>query len=542
MMTWHARRRSIHGLCAAGLIGWGLAAGAGAQSRAPDAAAPADPSTVFRSGVTLVTTDVIVRDRGGVFVADLTEHDFRSSRTTSRRRSPRWCWCTGGRVFNQLVPPPRAQEGIILPATRAVNDTAGRIFVILVDDLHIETSKTPRARAVFEELADNLIHEGDLFGIVSTGPSSIRVDLTYDRSLIKSSADRLTGDGFNPTEMIRFVAPGPRGPSELSWRAHVAFKTMRDVVRNLEQVQNRRKVVIYFSSGYDFNPFAHERIFGRSPIYEDMRNSGRWGSMFGQEDLGGLYEGIGDPLTDPFERISRQGEVFSDADLAMEIAELTKAANRANASFYTVDPRGLVVGPDADYTGPTEAFNDFVFTTQNSPAVAGRADRRASRRQPQRLRGRLQGNRRRDQRLLRGRLLLRQCRPDVPHPAPARGSDPRRRRRAASHPLHVCAAQRERPACAIGGRRAGRRRRGAVRRSGAAGGLPPRRPTGRRAGSRRAARRFTSGARPGGAGRACGRGRSTAGWRRGRGRQGAASPRWCSCWRLCAPWRPDRPC
>ena len=272
----------------------------------------------------------------------------------------------GGRVFNQLVPPPQAQEGIILPPTRAVNDTAGRIFVILVDDLHIETSKTPRARAVFEQLLDNLIHEGDLYGIVSTGPSSIRVDMTYDRSLIKSSADRLTGDGFNPNEMIRFLAPGPRGPSELSWRAHVAFKTMRDVVRNLERVQNRRKVVIYFSSGYDFNPFAHERVFGRSPIYEDMRNSGRWGSMFGQDQVAGLYDGIGDPMMDPFERISRQGEVFSDADLAMEIAELTKAANRANASFYTVDPRGLVAGPDPDYNGPTEAFQDFLFTTQNS--------------------------------------------------------------------------------------------------------------------------------------------------------------------------------
>ena len=343
MMTCIPRQQLNGWVRTAGLIvALGVMVGAPVRSqeslRPDQQPAPGDPATVFRSGVTLVTTDVIVRDRGGVFVPDLTERDFRVFEDGQPQEVASLVLVHGGRVFNQLVPPPVAQEGIILPPTRAVNDTAGRIFVILVDDLHIETSKTPRARAVFEQLMDNLIHEGDLFGIVSTGPSSIRVDMTYDRSLIKSSADRLTGDGFNPNEMIRFLAPGPRGPSELSWRAHVAFKTMRDVVRNLERVQNRRKVVIYFSSGYDFNPFAHERIFGRSPIYEDMRNSGRWGSMFGQDELAGLYEGIGDPMLDPFERISRQGEVFNDADLALEIAELTKAANRANASFYTVDP------------------------------------------------------------------------------------------------------------------------------------------------------------------------------------------------------------
>ena len=228
MMTCIPRQQLNGWVRTAGLIvALGVMVGAPVRSqeslRPDQQPAPGDPATVFRSGVTLVTTDVIVRDRGGVFVPDLTERDFRVFEDGQPQEVASLVLVHGGRVFNQLVPPPVAQEGIILPPTRAVNDTAGRIFVILVDDLHIETSKTPRARAVFEQLMDNLIHEGDLFGIVSTGPSSIRVDMTYDRSLIKSSADRLTGDGFNPNEMIRFLAPGPRGPSELSWRAHGAF-------------------------------------------------------------------------------------------------------------------------------------------------------------------------------------------------------------------------------------------------------------------------------------------------------------------------------
>lgn len=337
------------------------------ESQGPDQPLGAgDPTTVFRSGVTLVTTDVIVRDGEGVFVPDLTEHDFRVFEDDNPQEVASLVLVHGGRVFNQLLPPPPAQEGIILPPTRAVNDTAGRIFVIFIDDLHIETSKTPRARVILEQLRDNLIHEGDLFGIVSTGPSSISIDMTYDRSLLKSASDRFTGDGFSINELIRSVAPGARGPSELSWRTHVAFKTMREVVRNLEQVQNRRKVIIYFSSGYDFNPFAHERIFGQSPLYDDMRNSGRWMSMFNRDRMADLYSGIGDPMIDPFEQISAQGQVFADSDLALEIAELTKAANRANASFYTVDPRGLVAAPDIDVQVPRESWNEYIFQTQNT--------------------------------------------------------------------------------------------------------------------------------------------------------------------------------
>ena len=35
----------------------------------------------------------------------------------------------------------------------------------------------------------------------------------------------------------------------------MAFSTAYDLMRNLEKLQNRRKAVIYISSGYDFNPF-----------------------------------------------------------------------------------------------------------------------------------------------------------------------------------------------------------------------------------------------------------------------------------------------
>ena len=357
------RTRRFLGMSAALLItALGVVVGAQAPPQDPEADRPsgtADQSPVFRSGVTLVTTDVIVRDQDGVFLADLTERDFRVYEDDQGQEVASLVLVHGGRVFNQLLPPPPVQEGIILPTTRAPNDTAGRIFIILLDDLHIDAGLTPKARRVIEQLLDNLIHEGDLFGIISTGPSSISIDMTYDRSLITQAASRMTGDGMDPNEIIRFVTPGRA--SELRWRAHVAFKTMRSIIASLEQIHNRRKVVVYISSGYDFNPFENQRIFGMSvneaaPILSNSSIGSR----------GGLYNGVADPSQDPFARVDQEGSVFSDADLAMEISELTKVANRANATFYTVDPRGLVAGPDIDYRGPLNAFNDFLYTTQGS--------------------------------------------------------------------------------------------------------------------------------------------------------------------------------
>ena len=336
-----------------------------AQQQAP-AAEPAaadrtDPTALFRSGVTLVTTDVIVRDRAGVFLPDLTEDDFTIFEDDVPREVASLVLVHGGRVYNQLLPPPPAQEGIILPPTRPVNDTAGRIFVIFVDDLHIEANKTPKTRQVFQKMADTLIHEGDMFGIISTGPSSLRYDMSYDRTLLTSAMERIVGDGFNADELINEVGEGTRGPEELRWRAHVAFKTARQVVQNLEQVHNRRKAVIYFSSGYDFNPFEYERSQARGSLEGQIQDSLRSGVV---DPLLAPY--VEDLVIDPFDRLERQAVVFSDTDLQMELAELAQAANRANASFYTVDPRGLMTGPDVDYNGPLQTYNEWLFTTQSS--------------------------------------------------------------------------------------------------------------------------------------------------------------------------------
>ncbi len=150
----------------------------------------------------------------------------------------------GGRTFNLQAPPaPPPQEGIILPPARPTNDAAGRIFLFFVDDLHMNFRDTSRIRQLFEKMNKMLIHEGDMFGVVSTGTSSIAIDLTYDKKRMDEAIKKITGSALKPSELIE-GPQGPNGNSELKYRAHVAFSTAYEIVGNLSKVQNRRKAVI----------------------------------------------------------------------------------------------------------------------------------------------------------------------------------------------------------------------------------------------------------------------------------------------------------
>jgi VWFA-related protein len=129
----------------------------------------------------------------------------------------------------------------------------------------------------------------------------------------------------------------------------VAFSTAYDLIKNLERVQNRRKAVIYLSSGYDFNPFERGRM---EELAKRMH-----------------VENASDLETDPFFRNQQSQQMLAESDLIAELAELTRAANRANATFYTIDPRGLIAGQDLDDEVPTQDWLEFLRESQDSLRV-----------------------------------------------------------------------------------------------------------------------------------------------------------------------------
>jgi VWFA-related protein len=332
-----------------------------AQPPASTPATPADSGQtprsdqVIKSRVDLVTTDVIVRDNNGQFVADLNKDDFEVYEDDVKQELVSFTLTHGGRIFNVAAPPPPiAEEGIILPASRPTSDAAGRIFLIFVDDLHLDFRNTPRIRDLFKKVAKELIHEGDMFGIVSTGPSSLAIDMTYDRKRLDEAIKKISGSGLTPKDILD-VPIGQQGPPEVRYRAHVAFSTAYDIMQKLQQVHNRRKAFIYVSNGYDFNPFETTR---EKQLKE----------KYGRPSQDSDGDGNADEQYNPF-LTDRTSNVFHEADLAAELSELTRAANRANASIYTIDPRGLVGMPDLDENIDMVEWQDYIRSSQDSLRV-----------------------------------------------------------------------------------------------------------------------------------------------------------------------------
>jgi VWFA-related protein len=308
----------------------------------------------FRVQADLVTVDAIVRDKKGQFVSNLKKEDFQVLEDGVPQDIVAMNLIVGGRVNNLLTaPPPPTEEGVILPPTRPINDAAGRIYIFFIDDLHIQFNDTSRVRQLLKKMEKTLLHQGDMFAIQTSGPSSVALDLTYDLSRFDDAIKKIAGSELKPEDIIQ-GPEGQEGPSEVRYRAHVAFSTVNDMLRTLEQVHNRRKALIYVSDGYDFNPFEISRSQSDSAQTAAQQ----------QSDQQQNAQQAGD--YDPF---AIAGNQFADADLVRELSELTRVSNRANVTMYTVDPRGLVAGPDlSEQVDPVE-WMDYINKSQDSLRV-----------------------------------------------------------------------------------------------------------------------------------------------------------------------------
>jgi VWFA-related protein len=324
----------------------------------PQAQTPQTPRFVSQTDV--VTLDVIVRDKNGQFVPNLSKDDFTVLEDGVEQSMADFRLMYGGRELSVEVinAPTAAPEGMILPPTRPVADVAGRVFIIFIDDLHLLASDSPRVRQLLTQITNTLIHDGDMFAVVSTGPSSIEVNSTYDRSRLTEAIKKVMGNGMSPEDIL--LAPSSTsGPQEIRHRVNVAFSTAYDLLEQMKTVNTRRKAFIYLSAGYDFNPFTDSRWKQEQERYSIPNRDSTDGNTNNSTE-----NSTNSSTINPFDSGSFG---FAGADLVAQLSELTKAANRANATMYTIDPRGLIAGPDINnQTLTTQEWRKYVQTTVDS--------------------------------------------------------------------------------------------------------------------------------------------------------------------------------
>lgn len=121
-----------------------------------------------------------------------------------------------------------------------------RVFLLFVDDLHLEFRSTPRVRELMtRRILPMVSRDGSLVGLVTTGYSSVAIKATRDQEALLSGIPMITGSALPPDEIL-----DPRGTGESLRRATIAIATARDAIKTMASVSEGHKAMIYLSGGY----------------------------------------------------------------------------------------------------------------------------------------------------------------------------------------------------------------------------------------------------------------------------------------------------
>jgi VWFA-related protein len=301
---------------------------------------------IFRASTNYVYNDIRVVDSKGQFVPDLSASEFKIYEDGVEQTMQFFQVAVGGRFSTPItLDTTPASDGLILPAAPPPVDASGRLIVVFIDDLHLQVADTAISKRVLETMRDTLLHDGDEIAIVGTGYSGIdgyplMYYYTRSHARLDEAIHKLMGSGMTPEEIIN-ASQTNDGPAGLRYNMDTAFRTADDILVQMEKITNRRKAFIYISSGYDLNPFQDSRLMQAQNGYDftNAPGSRQLDSLPTTPGATSAQPGPNGIAVNPF--ASQIGE-FSETQLMTELAELIRAAKRADTAFYTVDPRGLV--------------------------------------------------------------------------------------------------------------------------------------------------------------------------------------------------------
>ena len=293
---------------------------------------------MFRAGVDLIRLDVNVLDKDGRPVPGLTVGDFSVFEDGKAQRVVAVSEIDA--VSDDPEPSPWMRTAARDVATNDLSDLAGggRVFVIVLDDFNVPWDAPQiimSAREIARHVVDSLA-PSDLAAVVYPRDAGRTQDFTTDRRKLLDAIS-----SFNPREPEYFLprgntyrGPGPGGgdmPQRFApsmarsncERTQLAVPTFDTVVRRLATVPNRRKTLVFISTGVPLNLGANRDCPG--VLAETMRNvfreAQRTNVNIHSVDPGG-YRGYEDYLQYPIGGDGRPKEFVHSAESARNAARL----------------------------------------------------------------------------------------------------------------------------------------------------------------------------------------------------------------------------
>lgn len=313
------------------------------------------PAATFKADVNLVEVHAVVTDARGEFVGDLSKDDFKIYES-GRRQTP-----TVVQLVNTPIPDKSATPISVRPEPDVRATTArfnGRLYVLVLDDLHTSALRSQLVRRAAHQFIERHLNDGDLAAVVHTsGRTDAGQELTPSRRLLLAAVDKFQGQKLpsitgerlavhlNDRDLERAAASSSDGSSsgssnatsraddprdaERGMNAQRALGAIRNVAQWMSDVPGRRKALVLFSEGIEYD------------IYDVFNNRAA-------------------------------SSIMADARDAIA------AAQRANVTIYAVDPRGLTQlgdesitiaslsdDPNVDY-GTARGFQNELLIAQES--------------------------------------------------------------------------------------------------------------------------------------------------------------------------------
>ncbi len=213
-----------------GLTGLGAARQNPTQSQAPP---------VFRASVDLVQVDVSVLDRAGRPLEGLAAADF--TILENGRPQDVAAFVAISVPAPETGPAPWLRD--IAPDVRTNTVGDGRLFALVIDDatMPFEVRTLTNARRIARQVIDRL-GPADLAAVIYTRDTRRSVDFTSDRARLTASVEAFAvGSAYADSQTD-------------NWSFYSSVRTLGYVAAHLATVPQRRKALIYISTGVPVDP------------------------------------------------------------------------------------------------------------------------------------------------------------------------------------------------------------------------------------------------------------------------------------------------
>ncbi|HEY8534903.1 MAG TPA: VWA domain-containing protein [Vicinamibacterales bacterium] len=287
------------------------------QEEGQDGQEPQQP--VFRADINFVRVDVIVTDKQGRPVEDLTADDFEVFEDGKPQAIESFQFFRIDRLTETT--PSRPIRSTFDEESEAQRPDV-RLFGIFLDDYHVRRGNAMRTRQFLADFVRNNLAPQDMVGIMYPLTPIDTVVMSRNHEATARALEQFDGRKYDYQPRNIFEEQYHNYPAVIveQIRNQVSLGALQSFILKLGGLREGRKALLLVSEGYThyLPPGLRDPIASMPGYGNPMRGSGFDDSM-GEQRL----------------------RWFSNAEMLADLRVIFDLANKYNVAIYAVDPRGL---------------------------------------------------------------------------------------------------------------------------------------------------------------------------------------------------------